>query len=92
MEALFRKCKSTRFTFATKEEDFLSNRLVNVRGEIKLYTLGVVFDKVVKKYKTFIVETYRHREHIKRLRDDYKVVEQELFSTNSSLDNLRRSG
>ena len=38
------------------------------------------------------METNRHREHIKRLRDDYKVVEQELFSTNSSLDNLRRSG
>ena len=75
-----------------RKRDFFSNMLLNVRGEIELYTLGVVFDKVVKKYKTFIVETDRHREHIKRLREDCAVVEQKLFNTNSSLDHLRRSG
>ena len=66
--------------------------LLNVRGEIKLYTLGVIFDKVVKKYKTFMVETDCHREHIKRLKEDYAVVEQELFNTNGRLDHLRLSG
>ena len=75
-----------------RKRDFLANMLLNVRGEIELYTLGLMFDKEEKKYQTIIMETNRHRDHIKRLRDDYKVVEQELFSTNSSLGNLRRSG
>ena len=66
--------------------------LLNVRSELELYSLGVVFDKVVKKYKTFMVETDRHREHIKRLKEDYAVVEQELFNTNGRLDHLRSSG
>ena len=32
-----------------RKRDFLSNILLNVKGEIELYTLGVMFDKVVKK-------------------------------------------
>ena len=75
-----------------RKRDFLSNMLLNVRGEIELYTLGLMFDKEEKKYQTIIMETDRHREHIKRLKEDYAVVEQELFNTNGRLDHLRLSG